>query len=238
MKQWGFYFDQSRCLACNACTIACKIWNEDHRGDAGLNPELSWLQSGKYAEPAEYDNLQGSTGEQNYAELRKYHMKENWRRVTATEYGDLPPAVDVLNLSLSCNHCTNPPCARVCPVRIISKDPDTGIVLVDTPKCVTCGACLRACPWKAPQFYLSKITGFEMSDPLRPKMTKCTLCIDRIKQGLKPACVAACQNRALDAGPVDELKAKYKDWTDKVDNFEQDKDAGPNIIFKKKKLKV
>ncbi len=25
--QYGFYFDQSRCVDCNACTVACKVWN-------------------------------------------------------------------------------------------------------------------------------------------------------------------------------------------------------------------
>jgi anaerobic dimethyl sulfoxide reductase subunit B (iron-sulfur subunit) len=27
MPQYGFFFDQSRCTACHACTVACKSWN-------------------------------------------------------------------------------------------------------------------------------------------------------------------------------------------------------------------
>jgi len=75
-------------------------------------------------------------------------------------------------------------------------------------------------------------------------MTKCDLCIDRIKEGLKPACVASCPMRALDAGPIEELKEKYPDWTDTVDNLPNKKlsklntDTKPNIIFKKKVKRV
>jgi len=27
MSQYGFYFDQSRCIGCNACAVACKQWH-------------------------------------------------------------------------------------------------------------------------------------------------------------------------------------------------------------------
>jgi anaerobic dimethyl sulfoxide reductase subunit B (iron-sulfur subunit) len=28
MEQWGFYFDQSRCVGCFACSVACKDWHD------------------------------------------------------------------------------------------------------------------------------------------------------------------------------------------------------------------
>ena len=28
MAQYGFFFDQSRCIGCNACTVACKQWHD------------------------------------------------------------------------------------------------------------------------------------------------------------------------------------------------------------------
>jgi len=220
--------------------FACKSWNEDKRGDANINVPLSWLDTGKYTLPAEYEYLPGSTGEQNYAEYRKYHMKEDWRRVTTVEYGTEPPTVDVLNLSLGCNHCNKPACIEVCPVQIIYKEPDFGVVLVDNTNCISCGKCLDACPWGVPQFYDPAFRKYAQTDPLRPRMTKCTLCLDRIREGLKPACVAACNSRALDAGPVDELKQKYSGWSSTVENLQTDYvpslgiNTGPNIIFKKR----
>lgn len=245
MIQWGFYFDQTRCVNCKACVLACKAWNEDKRGDAECNPVLSWLATDKYAEPWEYENLPDSNGEQNYEEYRKFHMKENWRRVTATEYGDIPPNVDVLNLSISCNHCDDPACIKVCPTQYIFKEPKYGIVLADSSKtCVTCRRCSKACPWGSPQFYENSFKRYDANDPARPKMTKCTLCLDRIEEGLKPACVAGCLMRALDAGPIDELKQRYTNWVAEVDNFTNDEVTSlgirtkPNIIFKKKVRRV
>lgn len=244
MKQWGFYFDQSRCVNCKVCVLSCKSWNEDKRGDIDINPELSWLKTGKYEVPAEYENLPGSSGEQNFTEFRKYNMKENWRRLYTTEYGDVPPNVDVLNLSISCNHCEDPACIKACPTKYIYKDLDNGIVLTDKNKtCISCQRCKKACPWDAPQYY-DDVNKFAPNDSNRPKMTKCDLCIDRIKEGLKPACVAACPMRALDAGPLEELKERYPDWTDTVENLPNgnisklNEDTKPSIIFKKKVRRV
>ena len=244
MSQWGFYYNQERCVSCKACTVACKAWNDDKRGDANINVSLSWLDTGKYANPSEYEYLPGSDGRQNFAEYSKYHMKEYWRRVTKMEYGTIPPDVDVLSLSIGCNHCDKPACIEVCPVQVIYKEPEFGAVLVDNANCISCGKCLDACPWGSPQFYDPNFRKYAQTDPLRPKMTKCTLCLDRIREGLKPACVAGCLNRALDAGPVDELKQKYTGWSQATDDFPSDYvpslgiNIKPNIIFKKRTSRV
>lgn len=245
MAQWGFYFDQTRCVNCKACVLACKSWNEDKRGDAEFNPELTWLKTGRYAEPCEYENLPGSSGEQNFNEFSKYHMKENWRRVYTREYGLKPPEVDILNFSVSCNHCQDPVCVKVCPMGYIYKEEKYGIVLTDPGKtCIGCQRCKKACPWDSPQFYDNDIKKYGSGNPKRPRMTKCVLCIDRIKGGLKPACVAACIMRALDAGPIDELKQRYPDWTDDYGDFPDGKlaklgmDLKPNLVIKKKKKAV
>ena len=37
MKQWGFYFDETRCVGCKACMIACKENNEELRGDINIH---------------------------------------------------------------------------------------------------------------------------------------------------------------------------------------------------------
>ncbi|MBE3573318.1 MAG: 4Fe-4S dicluster domain-containing protein [Moorella humiferrea] len=88
-------------------------------------------------------------------------------------------------LSLGCNHCENPECFRVCPERAYYKRRD-GIVLHNSGRCTGCNRCLRACPFAAPRYNLA--TG---------KAVKCDLCIDRIDNGLPPACVEACPVKAL-----------------------------------------
>ncbi len=99
-------------------------------------------------------------------------------------------------VSLACNHCMDPACAKVCPTGAMHKDAETGIVLVDASKCVGCGYCHMACPYNAPKV-----------DREKGHSVKCDACADLVAQGEKPACVMACPARALQFGTVDEMKA-------------------------------
>ena len=49
------------------------------------------------------------------------------------------------------------------------------------------------------------------SDEPGTKMSKCTMCVDRLAEGMQPACTASCPLRAFDFGPLDELVEKYGD---------------------------
>lgn len=227
MKQWGFYFDETRCVACKACVIACKENNEMLRGDIHIN---------QYDINTDYTSNNNSVNLPLMEECSKYYMKENWRRVSQNIEGKFPE-LKITNLSISCNHCSNPACLPACPVNAISKDEEYGIVQVDRTLCISCGSCEAECPWGAPQYYDKNYADYAEDDPARPRMTKCNLCIGRIKEGLKPACVAVCPARALDAGEIDELKAKYKDavtHTANFNNIEKIKLHQPNILLKAK----
>lgn len=209
MSQWGFYFDQSKCTFCHACEAACRVWNEARRADAGAHP-LAQLTTGQAPEDAKPG---------------WYYMKESLRRVTRLLEGDEPPNVRGFNLSLSCNHCTDPACVTACPTGRLYKEGERGLVLEDPEKrCVSCMRCRAACPWDAPQF---------CPDLSRPVMVKCDMCAGRLDEGRKPACVAACPMRALDAGPMEELKRRYPDSVREVRGFSAN-ETGPNIIFKKR----
>jgi len=73
-------------------------------------------------------------------------------------------------------------------------------IVEEAKRCLSCGyACAQSCPHGAPQF----------GEEVDARMQKCNFCIDRWVDNAKPICVEACPTRALDAGPLDELKAKY-----------------------------
>ncbi|AFQ46229.1 4Fe-4S dicluster domain-containing protein [Desulfosporosinus meridiei] len=94
--------------------------------------------------------------------------------------------------SMACNHCANPECLRVCPVKAYTKRED-GIVVHDHDRCIGCRLCLMACPYDRPQF-----------NPAQKKVEKCNLCYQRIDKGEKPACVAACIPEALQLVEINE----------------------------------
>ncbi len=131
-----------------------------------------------------------------------------WRRVVEVASGEwiqdgeqyIPANVFAYFVSSACMHCDNPLCVQVCPAAAISKR-DDGIVIIDQDKCIGCRYCEWACPYGAPQF-----------DAERGVMTKCHFCYERLDAGEKPACVDGCTYRALDFGPIDELRAKYGDF--------------------------
>lgn len=97
-------------------------------------------------------------------------------------------------LSMSCNHCDNPACTKVCPTGAMHKDADTGLVSVNADRCIGCGYCHMACPYNAPKV-----------DRDKGHSVKCDGCMERVAQGEKPVCVEACPARALDFGTVDEM---------------------------------
>ncbi|MDO5672375.1 MAG: dimethylsulfoxide reductase subunit B [Actinomycetaceae bacterium] len=130
----------------------------------------------------------------------------SWRRVVEYEGGSwrraghtFMPSVFTYYTSVSCNHCQDAVCMQVCPTTAMSRR-DDGTVWVDETKCVGCRYCEWACPYGAPQFNAE--TGH---------MSKCDLCYDYRLNGQDPACIAACPSRALEFGPIDELREKYGD---------------------------
>ena len=102
---------------------------------------------------------------------------------------------------------------------------DAEQAIAEAKRCLNCAGrlCLRVCPYNAPQF------GAEEG----AKMQKCDLCLDRLAENKKPICVDACIMRALDAGDVQELKARYGDVCQTV-GFAYSSDTRPSVIFKPK----
>ena len=129
-----------------------------------------------------------------------YFSPITWKIVHFKEIGDYDnnqPGTGGLKwrmLADNCKHCLEPGCVSVCPSGALWKRSD-GPVLYDVDRCIGCGYCEMACPWGIPNF-----------DEEIHSIRKCTMCFDRIDQGLEPACVATCPTDALQFMTLEEAQ--------------------------------
>lgn len=150
----------------------------------------------------------------------------NFRRVYEHSEGDYVERdhaviqnIQTFFTSISCNHCKNPKCVEGCPTGAMYKREEDGVVLVDHDKCVGCKYCVWNCPYGAPQY-----------NEMLGKMTKCDFCIDLISAGENPACVGSCPMRAIEYGPIEELRAKYGNVSD-IKGLPNSSITKPNLII-------
>jgi formate dehydrogenase iron-sulfur subunit len=182
----GFFTDTTVCIGCKACEVACKEWNAVPEGGLDLTGES-------------YDNTSALGA-------------NSWRHVAFVEQRRplRVPAADLamdggdgdgdgfrwLMSSDVCKHCTHAACLDVCPTGAIIRT-EYGTVVVQADVCNGCGYCVPACPY-----------GVLDRREEDGRVFKCTLCYDRLKGGLEPACAQACPTKSIQFGPLDELRER------------------------------
>lgn len=110
------------------------------------------------------------------------------------------PMVKRYFLSRRCNHCENPPCVHICPVKASYKR-DDGLVLIREERCIGCKMCIGACPYNSRFINFMKVKGGGIAD-------KCSFCSHRIDNGVVPACVATCIGRAIIFGDLNDPESE------------------------------
>lgn len=215
--RWGMLVNLIKCTRCHACIAACRV---EHFLPIGMSwPRLiAW-------EP--------ETGQTNDALVTTFAVR--------------------------CNQCKDAPCVEVCPAEATKKR-DDGIVYIDNDKCVGCRYCILACPYQNRTF-LSKDkdtgyfpeherTSFEKAGqklyPHTPGTTeKCNFCMERIDAGMSkglkpgvdreatPACVNACQARALTFGDLDDPDSEISRLIKEKNAFQLHPEYGtdPSIYY-------
>ena len=94
---------------------------------------------------------------------------------------------------LQCLHCTDASCVLVCPVGATRRRED-GVIVIDQAACTGCKSCVESCPFENARF-----------DPETGTARKCTFCLDRIVNGLEPACAKICPSGAIVFGERDKI---------------------------------
>ena len=116
----------------------------------------------------------------------------SWRHVAFVEKPG-EEKLDWLMVSDVCKHCRSAACLEVCPTGAIVRT-EFDSVFLQPDVCNGCGYCVSACPF-----------GVVARREDDGRAWKCTLCYDRQKVDLTPACAQACPTESIVFGDLEEL---------------------------------
>ncbi|HLH38999.1 MAG TPA: 4Fe-4S dicluster domain-containing protein [Bryobacteraceae bacterium] len=97
-----------------------------------------------------------------------------------------------------CKHCARAGCLEACPTGAILRT-EFGSVYVQPDVCNGCGYCVVCCP-------------FGVIDRREDdgRAWKCTLCYDRQRADMVPACAKSCPTESIQFGEIEELRRKAR----------------------------
>jgi len=119
-----------------------------------------------------------------------------WNLIKFTEQVKPDGTLSWLMRKDQCMHCADPGCLAACPAENAIVQYQNGIVDFQQDYCIGCQYCVTGCPFNIPKFNAET-----------KKMFKCTLCNDRVSQGLEPACIKSCPTGCLHFGTKQDMLA-------------------------------
>ncbi len=205
----GFFTDTSVCIGCKACEVACKEWNaipEDGMSLTGMSYDnTAGLGASTWRHVAFIEQRRPLASQDpgvTHADVDVLELAAQGAGRPPDQAGipaDLPGRQDELRWLMSsdvCKHCTHAACLDVCPTGSLFRT-EFGTVVVQEDICNGCGYCIPACPYG--------VIDRREDDG---RAWKCTMCYDRIGDGLEPACAKACPTDSIQYGPLDELRER------------------------------
>jgi formate dehydrogenase iron-sulfur subunit len=180
-RRYGFFTDTTLCIGCKACEVACKEWN--------ALPADGFRLSGH-----SYDNTVGLSATTWRHVSFVERISQDGTRATEMK----PYQSNWLMMSDVCKHCAHAACLEACPTGALFRT-EFDTVVVQQDICNGCGYCVPACPFG--------VIELDMNDG---KAHKCTLCYDRLKGGLEPACAKACPTDSIQFGELRVLQERAR----------------------------
>lgn len=190
----GFLTDTTVCIGCKACEVACKQWNQipadgyELTGDSYDNTKQLSGSTWRHVAFIENPKKRRLTGDVDLVALAE-DVRE-----TLPGGAELDALGRWTFMSDVCKHCVEAPCQQACPTGSIIRN-EFDNVYIQPDVCNGCGYCVPACPYGV-------ITQF----PGDGRAFKCTLCYDRQRDGLEPACAKACPTNSIQFGEIEELE--------------------------------
>jgi formate dehydrogenase iron-sulfur subunit len=234
----GFFTDTTLCIGCKACEVACKQWNQlpgetfeftgmsyDNTAALGATTwrHVAFIEqfdrsarvdghvAGARAGAAAISDRVRSSGNGHGIDLMALRsagaqsddgagvMTLTRSRAVDNQSGGLFGDHRWLMMSDVCKHCQNAGCLEACPTGAIIRN-EFGDVYVQPDICNGCAYCTIACPFG--------VIDIQQEDG---RAWKCTLCYDRQKDGLEPACAKACPTQSIQFGEVEELRDRARE---------------------------
>lgn len=204
----GFFTDTSVCIGCKACEVACKEWNDVPADDGELSGR-SYDNSGglganrwRHVAFIEQRIEVGVTGTAPDSWAEEASRRQLVERGLPTHSAD--DGFRWLMSSDVCKHCTEAGCLDGCPTGAIFRT-EHGTVVVQEDICNGCGYCVVACPFGV----LDRRQG-------DGRVWKCTLCYDRLHDGMEPACAQACPTDSIQFGDLDVLRDRAAERVERL----------------------
>jgi formate dehydrogenase iron-sulfur subunit len=138
-----------------------------------------------------------------------------WNLIKFNEHQRDDGSLMLLMRKDQCMHCEDPGCLAACPADAAIVQYTNGIVDFQQDHCIGCGYCITGCPFNIPKF-----------NSKTKKVFKCTLCSDRVNEGLEPACIKACPTGCLHFGTKPEMKELAETRAKQLREQSGFKDAG------------
>jgi formate dehydrogenase iron-sulfur subunit len=232
VQEMGFFTDTTLCIGCKACEVACKQWNQlpddgflftgmsfDNTGHLGASTwrHVAFVER-EAALPGQGSPRDGIQADRvPFAELSPVGQPgptSLLHDISPTHLADAPVPLGPTQRALSnfswlmmsdvCKHCERAGCLEACPTGAIIRT-EFGSVYVQPDVCNGCGYCVSACPFG--------VVDRREDDG---RAWKCTLCYDRLKGDLVPACAKACPTASIQFGPVETLRARARERVEQL----------------------
>ena len=195
----GFYTDTTVCIGCKACEVACKEWNllpadgPRWTGNSYDNTETLSATSWRHVKFVEQFPV-----DMTVSRLVVEDPKVSSAGFSVEQLLNEPKDGRWLMMSDVCKHCVAAPCQQACPTGAIIHN-EFENVFIQPDICNGCSSCVAACPF-----------GVITRSSLDGHSHKCTLCYDRQRDGLVPACAKACPTQSIQFGPIEELRERAR----------------------------